>query len=85
MDAVGAVLAVGVVERRLEGGDGAFEEGVVVARGAGRGADADDGLQVYFGGGCGRGGVHHGPVVGLLAAHAEANDGGEGRDFEMLC
>jgi len=74
MRVIGGVLAMGVVERRFEGCNGAFEKGVVVTRGAGGRADDDDGLEADFQGERGGRGVHYGPVICLLAAHAEVDD-----------
>ena len=67
----GAVVGAGA-----EGGDGAFEEGVVVPARARGAADHDRGAHVA--------GVHAGPVVGLLAGHGEAEDGVEVGDVQVL-
>ena len=71
-DALGFVFAVGVIDTLQERRFRTFEKGPVVGTSAGATADGDDV------GGEGR--VHTGPIVSLLGAHGEADDGVEVRD-----
>ena len=64
-----------VVDRVRQRADRALEKGVVVRARARAAADGDDVRHERR--------EHDGPVVGLLGAHAEADDGGELRDAEV--